>query len=157
MRVVNFSAGPAMLPTVVMERAQAEFCDYKGSGCGVMEHSHRGPLFDEIIARANSNIREILGVSDEYDVVYIQGGASLQFAMIPMNFMKQGGFAQYADTGTWSERFRLWPPARRTITPIFRPSTPGSRFRKRHPTCTSPATTRSTGPSIRTSRTANAR
>ena len=104
MRVVNFSAGPAMLPTVVMERAQAEFCDYKGSGCGVMEHSHRGPLFDEIIARANSNIREILGVSDEYDVVYIQGGASLQFAMIPMNFMKQGGFAQYADTGTWSSK-----------------------------------------------------
>ena len=54
MRVVNFSAGPAMLPTVVMERAQAEFCDYKGSGCGVMEHSHRGPLFDEIIARGGS-------------------------------------------------------------------------------------------------------
>lgn len=100
MRVVNFSAGPAMLPTVVMERAQAEFCDYKGSGCGVMEHSHRGPLFDEIIARANGNIREILGVSDEYDVVYIQGGASMQFAMIPMNFMKQGGYAEYADTGT---------------------------------------------------------
>ena len=104
MRVVNFSAGPAMLPTVVMERAQAEFCDYKGSGCGVMEHSHRGPLFDEIIARANGNIREILGVSDEYDVVYIQGGASMQFAMIPMNFMKQGGYAEYADTGTWSSK-----------------------------------------------------
>lgn len=104
MRVVNFSAGPAMLPTVVMERAQAEFCDYKGSGCGVMEHSHRGPLFDEIIARANSNVREILGVSDEYDVVYIQGGASMQFAMIPMNFMKQGGYAEFADTGTWSSK-----------------------------------------------------
>ena len=104
MRVVNFSAGPAMLPTVVMERAQAEFCDYKGSGCGVMEHSHRGPLFDEIIARANSNVREILGISDEYDVVYIQGGASMQFAMIPMNFMKQGGYAEFADTGTWSSK-----------------------------------------------------
>ena len=73
MRVVNFSAGPAMLPTV-------------------------------IIARANGNIREILGVSDEYEVVYIQGGASMQFAMIPMNFMKQGGYAEYADTGTWSSK-----------------------------------------------------
>ena len=104
MRVMNFSAGPAMLPTVVMERAQAEFCDYKGSGCGVMEHSHRGPLFDEIIARAVSNVREILNVSDNYDVVFIQGGASMQFAMIPMNFMKQGGYAEFADTGTWSSK-----------------------------------------------------
>lgn len=104
MRVVNFSAGPAMLPTVVMERAQAEFCDYKGTGCGVMEHSHRGPLFDEILARVIGNVREILGVSDAYDVVFIQGGASMQFAMIPMNFMKPGGYAEFADTGTWSSK-----------------------------------------------------
>ena len=104
MRIVNFSAGPAMIPTAVMERAQKEFCDYNGSGCGLMEHSHRGPLFDEILARANSNIREILGVSDEYEVVYIQGGASMQFAMVPMNLMLPGGYAEYADTGTWSSK-----------------------------------------------------
>ncbi len=104
MRVINFSAGPAMLPTAVMERAQKEFCDYKGSGCGVMEHSHRGPLFDEILARANNNIREIMSVPENYDIVYIQGGASMQFAMIPMNLMKQGGFAEFADTGTWSSK-----------------------------------------------------
>ena len=90
MRIVNFSAGPAMIPTAVMEKAQKEFCDYNGSGCGLMEHSHRGPLFDEILARANNNIREILGVSDEYEVVYIQGGASMQFTMVPMNLMLPG-------------------------------------------------------------------
>lgn len=104
MRVFNFSAGPAMLPTVVMERAQQEFCNYRGTGCGIMEHSHRGPLFEDILARANNNIRELMKIPENYDIVYIQGGASMQFAMIPMNLMIPGGYAEYADTGTWSSK-----------------------------------------------------
>lgn len=104
MKVFNFNAGPAMLPTAVMERAQKEFCDYHDSGCGIMEHSHRNKLFDEILARANANIREIMNVPENYDIVYIQGGASMQFAMIPMNFALPGKTMEFADTGTWSSK-----------------------------------------------------
>ncbi len=104
MKVFNFNAGPAMLPEVVMQRAQNEFCDYAGSGCGIMEHSHRNKLFDAILARANSNIRELMGLSDDYAVVYIQGGASMQFAMIPMNLRIEGKAMAFADTGTWSSK-----------------------------------------------------
>ena len=101
MKVFNFNAGPAMLPTSVMERAQKEFCDYHGTGCGILEHSHRGKDFQAVLDHANQNIRDIFGVSDAYDIVYIQGGASMQFAMIPMNLMNTGA-ADYVDTGTWS-------------------------------------------------------
>ncbi len=104
MKVFNFNAGPAMLPEVVMERAQKEFCDYKSSGCGVMEHSHRNKLFDEILARSKSNIREIMSVPENYEIVYIQGGASMQFAMIPMNLYVPGKVMEFADTGTWSSK-----------------------------------------------------
>ena len=104
MKVFTFNAGPAMLPTSVMERAQKEFCDYHGTGCGILEHSHRGKDFQAVLDHTNQNIRDVFGVSDAYDIVYIQGGASMQFAMIPMNFMKQGGYAAYADTGTWSSK-----------------------------------------------------
>ena len=104
MKVFNFNAGPAALPAVVMERAQKEFCDYHGSGCGIMEHSHRNKLFDEILAHANENIRKIMGVPENYDIVYIQGGASLQFAMIPMNLAIPGKPMEFADTGTWSSK-----------------------------------------------------
>ena len=104
MKVYNFNAGPAVLPSVVMERAQKEFCDYQGSGCGVMEHSHRNKLFDAILAKASGNIREIMNVPENYDIVYIQGGASMQFAMIPMNLYVPGHVMQFADTGTWSSK-----------------------------------------------------
>ena len=104
MKVFNFNAGPATLPAVVMERAQKEFCDYKGSGCGIMEHSHRHKLFDEVLAHANSNVRTILNVPDTHSIVYIQGGASMQFAMIPMNLYVPGKKMQFADTGTWSSK-----------------------------------------------------
>jgi len=104
MKVFNFNAGPAVLPAVVMERAQKEFCDYHGSGCGIMEHSHRNKLFDEVLAHANDNIRKILAVPENYDIVYIQGGASLQFAMIPMNLAIPGKVMEFADTGTWSSK-----------------------------------------------------
>ena len=90
MKVFNFNAGPVMIPQAVMEKAQKEFCDYKGSGCGIMEHSHRHKLFDEILERAISNMREIMNIPDTHAVVFIQGGASMQFAMIPMNLAIAG-------------------------------------------------------------------
>lgn len=104
MRVHNFSAGPATLPLSVMERAQCEFVDYQGAGAGIMELSHRGPQFSAVIERAESNIRELMNISDDYAVCFIQGGASMQFAMIPMNLMLPGGVAEYADTGTWANK-----------------------------------------------------
>ncbi len=104
MRVYNFSAGPAMLPTPVMERAQQEFCNYRGTGCGIMELTHRGKHFEEVIDRAEKNVRKLMGISDNYAVLFLQGGASMQFSMVPMNIMLPGGFAEYADTGTWSSK-----------------------------------------------------
>jgi len=104
MRTYNFSAGPAMLPTEVMERAKEEFTDYNGTGCGLMELSHRGPEFSEVIESVESDMRELMGISDDYAVCFAQGGASMQFAMIPMNLMLPGGFAEYADTGSWSAK-----------------------------------------------------
>lgn len=102
MRTYNFSAGPSMLPTAVMERAKSEFCDYANTGCGIMELSHRGAEFSAVIERAEKNIRDIMQIPDSYSVCFIQGGASLQFAMIPMNFLKPGSFSEYVDTGSWS-------------------------------------------------------
>lgn len=103
MAVYNFSAGPAVLPKKVMEKAQAEFCNYKDSGCGVMELSHRGKLYEPIIQRAEANVRELMNISDDYAVLFIQGGASMQFAMLAMNLLN-GGTANYADTGVWGAK-----------------------------------------------------
>ena len=104
MKVYNFNAGPAMLPAAVMERAQKEFCNYADSGCGIMEHSHRHKIFEAVLNRANENIREIMNVPENYDIVYIQGGASMQFAMVPMNLALPGKPMEFADTGTWSSK-----------------------------------------------------
>lgn len=104
MKVYNFSAGPAMLPAEVMELAQEEFCNYRGTGCGIMELSHRGSQFMEVIESAEKNVRELMGISDDYAVLFLQGGASLQFSMVPMNLMLPGGFAEYANTGEWSTK-----------------------------------------------------
>ncbi len=104
MRAYNFNPGPAMLPTIVMERAQKEFVDYQSTGCGIFEHSHRGKQFEAVLGRAISNIKEIMSVPAGYTVLFIQGGASMQFDMIPMNFLPKDGFAQFVDTGTWSSR-----------------------------------------------------
>lgn len=102
MKNYNFSAGPAMLPEEVMQKAQEEFCDYRGTGSGIMELSHRGAEFTEVIERAEKNVRDLMNISDDYAVCFIQGGASMQFCMIPMNLMGVTGAADYADTGTWS-------------------------------------------------------
>ena len=103
MEVYNFAAGPARLPKEVMKQAQEEFCCYQDSGSGILELSHRGKYFAPVIERAEANIRELMGLSDDYAVCFIQGGGSMQFAMIPMNLLN-GGTADFIDTGVWSNK-----------------------------------------------------
>jgi phosphoserine aminotransferase len=104
MEIYNFSAGPAKLPKEVMLQAQEEFSNFKESGSGIMELSHRGPEFSTVIEETEADIRELMNISDDYAVCFIQGGASMQFSMIPMNIMLPGGSADYADTGGWSAK-----------------------------------------------------
>ncbi|MGN1130717.1 MAG: aminotransferase class V-fold PLP-dependent enzyme, partial [Ruminococcus sp.] len=87
-RVYNFSAGPAVIPESVLKEAAEEMLDYKGSGMSVMEMSHRSKWFDDIIKEAEKDLRELMNIPDNYKVLFLQGGASLQFAAIPMNLMK---------------------------------------------------------------------
>ena len=102
-RVYNFSAGPSMLPLPVLQRAQAELLDYRGSGQSVMEMSHRSKWFDEIIQNTEASIRRVLNVPDNYKVGFFQGGATQQFAMVPLNFMTTGT-ADYLVTGNFSKK-----------------------------------------------------
>lgn len=101
-RVFNFSAGPAVLPLEVLREAQAELTDYRGSGMSVMEMSHRGPEYGAIHEEALANVRELLGLTDDHEVLFIQGGASLQFAMLPMNFLSRETAADYVNSGHWA-------------------------------------------------------
>jgi phosphoserine aminotransferase len=103
-RVFNFSAGPAMLPTEVMEQAQQEILDWRGSGMSVMEMSHRGKEFMEIATTAEQDLRELLVIPQNYKVLFLQGGASSQFAMVPLNLMGRTGKADYSNTGAWSKK-----------------------------------------------------
>ena len=102
--VYNFNPGPATVPPEVMAQAQAEFSNYRGLGYGIAEASHRAKEFDEVMQAAEANIRQLAGVSDDYAVLFLQGGASTQFAMIPMNLQPTGSVSDYADTGTWSRK-----------------------------------------------------
>ncbi|MBO4685086.1 MAG: 3-phosphoserine/phosphohydroxythreonine transaminase, partial [Lachnospiraceae bacterium] len=102
-RVYNFSAGPAVLPEEVLKEAAAEMLDYQGSGQSVMEMSHRSKVFDKIIKDAEQDLRDLLNIPDNYKVLFLQGGAHLQFAMIPMNLMKNK-VADYIVTGQWAKR-----------------------------------------------------
>lgn len=99
----NFYAGPAILPYEVMKKAQDELLDYNGTGLSVMEISHRSKDFDEIVKAAETKIRALLGVPDNYSVLFLQGGATTQFGMIPMNLLK-GGKADYVNTGSWAKK-----------------------------------------------------
>lgn len=101
-RAYNFSAGPATLPLEVLQQIQNDLVDYKGSGMSVMEMSHRGKDYPAIHAEAKANFKELCNLGDDYEVVFIQGGGSQQFAMIPMNFLGAGVQADYANEGTWS-------------------------------------------------------
>jgi phosphoserine aminotransferase len=103
-RIHNFNPGPAVLPLEVLQQAQAEMLDYKGTGMSVMEISHRSKEFEAIIAEAQADLRELLGIPANYKILFLQGGASLQFAMLPMNFRPAGVSADYIVTGTWSKK-----------------------------------------------------
>ncbi len=103
-RVYNFSAGPSVLPESVLKRAADEMLDYKGSGQSVMEMSHRSKVYDAIIKEAEALLREVMEIPDNYKVLFLQGGASSQFAMIPLNLMTKSGKADYVVTGQWAKK-----------------------------------------------------
>lgn len=103
-RVYNFSAGPSMLPEEVLKKAAAEMLDYEGSGQSVMEMSHRSKVYQSIIDAAEALVRELMNVPDNYKVLFLQGGASSQFAMIPLNLMNKSGKADYVITGQWAKK-----------------------------------------------------
>lgn len=103
-RLHNFCAGPAAMPTAVLERAREELLDYQGRGLSVMEMSHRSPTFEAIAAKAEQDLRELLAIPDNYRVLFMQGGATMQFACVPLNLLGNGGTPNYLDTGIWSTK-----------------------------------------------------
>ena len=103
-RVYNFSAGPAMLPEEVLERAREELLDWHGTGMSVMEMSHRGKEFISIAQKAEADLRELLGIPAHYKVLFLQGGATTQFAMVPLNLLGEKKTADYINTGQWSKK-----------------------------------------------------
>jgi phosphoserine aminotransferase len=104
MRVYNFSPGPAALPLEVLEQAQGELLDWQHSGMSVMEVSHRGKAFEEVAAEAEADLRELLSIPANYQVLFLQGGASAQFSLVPMNLTAPGSTVDYVDTGHWSQK-----------------------------------------------------
>jgi phosphoserine aminotransferase len=103
-RIFNFSAGPAVLPRPVLEEAQRDLVSLPGVGMSILEISHRSKAFDAIIQGAEADIRALAGIPDDYAVLFLQGGASLQFSMVPMNLLPEGGSADYVVTGSWSQK-----------------------------------------------------
>ena len=103
-RIINFNPGPATLPVAALERAQAELLELGDTGMSVIEHSHRGKAYEAVHNEAITLVRELLGVSDDYDVLLLQGGATQQFALVPMNLLKAGQSADYVITGSWSKK-----------------------------------------------------
>lgn len=103
-RVYNFSAGPAALPLEVLQKAQAELLSLNGIGMSVMEISHRSAVFEEILQKAQNHVRELLGLPDNYKILFLQGGATMQFSLIPMNFLPEGRSADYVVTGAWGQK-----------------------------------------------------
>ena len=103
-RIYNFNAGPAALPLPVLEEIRNSFLNFAGSGMSITEVSHRSVWFDDVINDAVARVKRLLKLDDRFKVLFIQGGASLQFCMIPMNFLKAGQSADYVNTGTWSTK-----------------------------------------------------
>lgn len=102
--IYNFYAGPAIIYKEVLEQAKEEFLDFAGTGMSVLEISHRAKAYDAVIAEAEANLLELMGLNDDYRVLFLQGGASLQFSMVPMNFLTAGKTADYILTGSWSQK-----------------------------------------------------
>jgi phosphoserine aminotransferase len=103
-RAFNFSAGPAVLPEEVLRQAREELLDWQGSGMSVMEMSHRGKEFMSIAERAEADLRELMSIPEQYKILFLQGGASSQFAMVPMNLLRDKASAAYVNTGSWSKK-----------------------------------------------------
>ena len=103
-RIYNFSAGPCTLPLPALQKAQADFVDYQAAGMSLIEMSHRGKHYDEVHYAAMANVREVLTIPQSHDVLFLQGGATLQFAMVPMNLMTDGKTAEFVNTGTWAKK-----------------------------------------------------
>lgn len=103
-RIFNFSAGPAVLPLEVLQEAQRDLVDYQGCGMSVMEMSHRGKEYEALHQEAVTNIKKLLGLGDTHDVLFLQGGASAQFAMVPMNLLRAGESADYVNSGAWASK-----------------------------------------------------
>ena len=103
-RIFNFSAGPCTLPLPALEKAQADFVNYQNAGMSLIEMSHRGKHYDDVHYEAIANIREVLNIPDSHDILFIQGGATLQFAMVPLNLMADGKTAEFLNTGTWVKK-----------------------------------------------------
>lgn len=103
-RIYNFNAGPAALPQIVLEEIQSKLLDFDGSGMSITEVSHRSKWFDEVINDAVSRVKRLFKLDDNYEILFLQGGASLQFCMLPMNFLANGRTADYVNTGTWSTK-----------------------------------------------------
>ena len=132
-RVFNFSAGPSMLPLPVLERAASELVCYGTSGMSVMEMSHRSPDYEAIIEKAQSDLRRLMNIPDNYKVLFLQGGASTQFAAVPLNLIRRTGKADYLVSGQFSGKAfkdrRSWgmtscapPPPRMPISAMSQPS-----------------------------------
>jgi phosphoserine aminotransferase len=103
-RIHNFNPGPAALPLEVLDEARAEFLDFKGSGMSITEVSHRSALFEDVLNDAVTRLKRLMKLSDDFKIVFLQGGASAQFYMIPMNLIPEGSSADYVNTGTWSTK-----------------------------------------------------
>lgn len=103
-RVLNFNPGPSALPLEVLEKAKSEFLDFNGSGMSIMETSHRSPQFQDVLNTTKANLADFMGLGNDYEIVFVGGGASLQFTMIPMNFLGQEQTAAYVNTGSWSTK-----------------------------------------------------
>ena len=103
-RVYNFSAGPSMLPVEVLEKVQKDLLNYEGSGQSVMEMSHRSKEYQKIIDDAEADLRELMHIPDNYKVLFVQGGGTLQFAMVPLNLLRNSKKADYVLTGTWAKK-----------------------------------------------------
>ena len=103
-RVYNFSAGPSVLPVEVLEKVQKDLLNYNGSGQSVMEMSHRSKEYIKIIEDAEADLRELMNIPDNYKVMFLQGGGTLQFAMVPLNLLRNSRKADYVITGTWAKK-----------------------------------------------------
>ena len=103
-RIFNFSAGPATLPESVLQEAQAELLDFKGQGMSILEMSHRSKAYEVVNREAEETMKELLGLGDDYRVLFLQGGASTQFAMLPLNYLAEGETADYILSGVWAEK-----------------------------------------------------